>query len=94
MLQVEQSSDLATRHSLFLASAIHLGKGTGLIPKTDVGIIGGEKASLVQVADMVEGEYGAVFDLSENSGNFWKNEANIEDNRSQIIGKFPGPNPA
>lgn len=69
--------------------------GTGLIPETDdVGIIGSEKASLVQVADMVEGEYGAVFDLSENSGIFWKNEANIEDNRSQMIDKFPGPSPA
>lgn len=65
-----------------------------LIPETDAGIIGSEKASLVQVADMVEGENGAVFDLSENSGIFWKNEANIEDNRSQMIDKFPGPNPA
>jgi hypothetical protein len=30
---------------------------------------------------MVEGEYGAVFDLSENSGIFWINEADTEDNR-------------
>ena len=77
----EQGWDQATWLSLFLVSAIHLGKGTGLIPETDAAIIGSEKPSLVQVADMVEGEYGAVFDLSENSGIFWINEADTEDNR-------------